>query len=145
MKLFLKKNINGTLEGVFEKDRLVIEKWPVDYEVEIETKRPRNYQFHKLFFAGLLPYIFANQNRFDNMEHMRKWITVSTGYCKTLITPDGKVVYDADSISFAKMDEISFDKFYNDVIDFCLKEHLLPQNYTIDQVKKYVNILIGFC
>ncbi len=85
----------------------------VTYSVEI--KQPRNLQFHRKFFS-LLNLVYDNQEHFNNLDEMRAWLTMKAGFYKRVSTPTGEM-YQPKSISFASMDDLQFNEFYNSVLD----------------------------
>ena len=82
---------------------------------KIAITQPRNIGFHKKYFA-LLNLCYENQETFNNIDDMREWLTLKAGYFRRVQTPTG-TIFKADSISFAKMDELSFGEYYNRVMD----------------------------
>jgi len=87
-----------------------------------EIRVPRNFEFHKKFFAlinagySLLPE--RAQNGFRSVEGFRQYITVAAGYYTTYYSPRAKDwVEIPKSISFASMDEAEFSKCYDAVKD----------------------------
>ena len=79
----------------------------------------RNLEFHQKFFV-LLNTIYEIQNHFDNFEAFRYWIVMKAGHYDIIEAPNGKLIYKAKSVSFAKMDEIEFQKVYDGVIQVAL-------------------------
>ena len=71
--------------------------------------RPRNYQFHKKFFA-MIHMVAESMDKPE--ELVLKWIKIAVGLYDEMIMPGGKIVYVPRSISFAKMDQPEFDEFY---------------------------------
>lgn len=117
-----------------------------------DFSKMRNYEFHKKYFA-MLKVVYES---IDEAEKTRRGITnpemmlvavkCEVGHCDYIYVES----YDSmciipKSISFAAMDEIEFQKFYDDSLDACLK--MLPEGgdvgwrqYVSDAVMK----LIGF-
>lgn len=89
-----------------------------DYRFEVT--HPRNYKFHKKFFA-LLNLGFANQDRYKDFTEYRTIKTMQAGFFKMIITDRGKV-FIPESISFANMDELEFEKLYKTVLDIICSE-----------------------
>lgn len=95
-----------------------------------EVKRPRNYRFHKKFFA-LLNFAFENWdcrpeiNRYGqiekNFKQFRKDITIKSGYYEQHFRIDGSFRVVAKSISFASMEEDEFNKLYNAACNVILR------------------------
>ena len=87
-----------------------------------EIRVPRNYKFHKKFFAlintgySLLPE--RTQNGFRSVEGFRQYVTVAAGYYDTYFSPRlREFVEIPKSISFASMDDAEFAKCYDAVKD----------------------------
>ncbi len=118
MKLFLVKTDKGFLpydDSDVEKNN----KLKAHDVLECETTRPRNVRFLKKYFA-LLKTCFDNQDEYDNMRAFRYVVTLKSGYFTTIQTDKG-IVFMPDSISFASMDDIEFEKLYSKTIDVLLK------------------------
>lgn len=92
--------------------------------VQVEVKRPRNLHHHRKLFA-LLSLIFENQERFQSVEEMLDAIKVYIGHCQTMQLRDGTVVKTPRSIAFHRMDQNSFEAFYNKVLDV-VAEKIIP-------------------
>lgn len=89
-----------------------------DYKFKVTS--PRNYKFHKKFFA-LINLGFQNSEHGDmNFEAFRAYVIMKSGYYSEIITPTGKM-YLPDSINFASMDEIEFEKLYSASINVIIK------------------------
>lgn len=119
MKLFARNTINGLIplypSDLDQKRKLKIGK---DYEIDI--KHPRNYEFHKKFYALIN---LAHDNTQLNMpfDAYRKYLIMKAGYFNVYETATGKF-YDAMSISFASMNQIEFEQLYSRVLDEVLKD-----------------------
>jgi len=100
-----------------------------------EYKKPRNYEFHKKFFA-LIKMLFDNQEYYKNIEHLRKDLTVAAGYYELRHGLNGEVL-EAKSISFGSMDEIEFNKLYNAVINVIVERFGFDKQHIIDNVLQY--------
>lgn len=80
--------------------------------------KPRNYKFHKKFFALVrlvylnLPEHLHEQLNVWSEEDMLAAIKLDLGLATTQIY-DGREVIKLGSISFAKMDETEFQRFYD--------------------------------
>ena len=106
-----------------------------------DIKTPRNYKFHKKFFA-LLNVAFQHwepgelENKFGvvekSFEQFREDVTILAGYYEQSFRLDGSVKTRAKSISFAAMDDEEFSKFYSSVLDVLIKKVLV--GWSIEQV-----------
>jgi Protein of unknown function (DUF1367) len=119
MKLSLIKTLSG-LKPAYDSDGETYKKIPLNDILEYEVKIVRNYKFHKKYFA-LIELVFENQERYTNIDHLRKAIQIEAGYYTERASLQGEVIIEADSISFAKMDNVEFDKLYNSCIDVIIK------------------------
>lgn len=116
MKIPLVKTLNGSLKPANDYGYEQLKKIKAGAEVECEIRMPRNYRFHKKFFA-LVKTVFDNQERYNNMEHLRKDLIIASGFYEVRYNLDGVEIYEAESISFASMDEAKFSELYNAVVN----------------------------
>lgn len=85
-----------------------------------EIKVPRNYKFHKKFFA-LLNTAWAylperTQNGFRSVDGFRQYLTVAAGHYDTFFSPSRKEFVEIPkSISFGSMSEEEFEELYENV------------------------------
>lgn len=126
-------------------------------QVKAKITRPRNLQFHRKYFA-LLNHAFDCFEPSDvevpqhlsvrgivpekNRDRFRKDIAILAGYYHATIRVDGEVRIEADSISFANMDEDTFAELYEKTITVILK-HVL-KNYSRDDLDLVVDEILGF-
>ena len=111
--------------------------------ISAEVKRVRNYQFHRKMFA-LINLAFAHWNPGEitskygtpkkNYARFRKDLTILAGYYSTEIRLDGSVRVVADSISFARMDQDTFDKLYQNVLTVVIDKILYTK--TPEEIEK---------
>jgi len=93
-------------------------KFGKDYKFKVTA--PRNYKFHKKFFA-LINLGFQNSEHGEmNFEGFRSYVIMRAGYYTETVTPTG-TMYLPDSISFANMDETEFEKLYSASINVIIK------------------------
>ena len=146
MKLYLRKVGNAYI--IDSGDDIDIKQGEV---VSAEIKRPRNYRFHKKYFA-LLNYAFGvwepecldynGQEVGKSFDRFRDDITILAGYYTLSENIKGEPKAEAKSISFGKMHEDEFSCLYSKTIDVILK-HVL-KNYTREDVDRVVENIIGF-
>ena len=138
-----KKLPNGTL--------MPDDKGTVEWLAKIKTgdgvfgdfKRPRNYQLHKKWFV-LVNYAFEMWEPGEgmpekNFERFRQDMTILAGYFDHVPRIDGTIDIVAQSISFAKMTQDTFDALYFATVDAVLKWVL--RTYTredLDHVMKEI-------
>lgn len=107
-----------------------------------DFKLVRNYQFHKKFFA-LVDVVVQYHEAFDNTDKALEAVKIAAGHVDWLPNPTtGELYPRTRSISFAKMDELAFRKFYSNSIDGILK-HILPQ-LDAQAIERAVDEVAGF-
>jgi len=116
MKITLIKTLNGYFKVAYDSDYDKAKKIKVNEPYEFEYKLPRNYRFHKKFFA-LLNLVYNNQDVYSNIEDLREDLTIEAGYYRLTENIKGQTVKRAKSISFAQMDETEFSDLYNSVVN----------------------------
>ena len=110
---------------------------PIGKVMECDHKFPRNPGNHRRFFA-FLNIAFDAQDHFDNIHHFRKWLIMKSGHYKIIKAPNGYEIFDADSISWDKMDEPEFKDTINDCIQAFISAFgdRLPDNL-LDQIVRF--------
>ena len=108
------------LVPLYNSDLEEIVKLKQNTDYKFEVVHPRNYEFHKKFFA-LINLGFENQDKYKDYTEYRTIKTMQAGFFKMIITDKGKV-FVPESISFASMDEIEFGEVYNRVLDIISSE-----------------------
>lgn len=119
MKLWLHNTISGLIP-LYPSDMDEKRKLHLGFDYECEIKNPRNYQYHKRFFA-LLNVGWENSKLKMPFETYRHYITMKAGYFKTYQTPKG-IFYEAESISFARKSQDQFEQIYSDVLDKIIED-----------------------
>ncbi len=107
-----------------------------------DIKAPRNLKFHRKYFKMLRNVVF-NQEIYPNTTTLLHDLKLWLGLYRLLVTPAGKPIYDPKSISFAKMDNNSFGKFYQESIDAIMR-HVLPQIECPNEMNNQMNMLLDF-
>ena len=118
-----------------------------------KTTEIRNYRFLKKFFAllnlgfeywtpGVISCDYGVPEK--NFERFRKDVTILAGYYHTVIRLDGTVRIEADSISFAKMDDDTFSKLYGSVLDVLVKRISVLNKMGKEETNRAVDKLLEF-
>lgn len=154
MKLFLRKMPGGTL--VPDDDVAVewLQKVKNGAVVSAEVTRPRNYLFHKRYFA-LLNLGFESWEPptkehnglpvTKNFERFRKDVAIASGFYELTVNLRGEARAEAKSISFASMSEEEFDQLYQKTITLFLSKYQILCNYQdAAEVERTVNAILGF-
>ena len=97
--------------------------------VSVEVKRPRNLKHHLLFFA-LMNLVWQNSShdKYATVDDLVTEVKLVTGhYDRRIIQFEGKPynVLTPRSISFAAMDQVAFDAFFQRVCDW-VSSDVLP-------------------
>ena len=107
--------------------------------------KPRNYEFHKKFFALVritfdnLPERLIQMLGIRSEEDMLDCLKIDLGLFSTL-WHGGRQVVRLGSISFAAMDNTEFEKFYNRCITLILDKYLCgtDRQAVIEEVEHFM-------
>jgi hypothetical protein len=135
MQITLIKTLNG-FKLAYNSDHELAKKIPLNEPIVYEWKKPRNLKFHKKFFA-LLNLVFENQEQYNNLDHLRKDLTISAGYYDLRLNIEGLEIREAKSISFAKMTDTEFSDYYNRIIDVVVKWLGIDKEDIIQNINQY--------
>lgn len=119
MKIYLQNTPHG-LVPMYDSDFDEKKKLRIGQVYLADIRVPRNYDFHKKFFAllnagfALLPE--RTQNGFRSLEGFRQYVLVAAGFYDTYFSPRLKQFVEIPkSISFASMDNAEFSEVYDKV------------------------------
>lgn len=124
------KVAGGMLRPANQADVDALEKVRNGNLVHVDFKQPRNPLFHRKFFA-LLNFAFeywtpepvlldgAAIEPEKNFERFRKDMLILAGFRHAVVNVKNQVRYEADSISFASMDDMTFHDVYRAVFNVC--------------------------
>ena len=119
MELYVKNTLSG-LVPLYNSDMDEKKRLRLGEEYKVEITHPRNYKFHKLFMA-LVNIAHQNSSLEMPFDTYRRYLIMKAGYFKTYTTPKG-TYYEAESISFASMDQMKFEEVYSRVLDVIISE-----------------------
>lgn len=120
----------------------------------IEFVIPRNQKFHRKFFA-MLNFAFdawePNRKRktykgravTKNFERFRKDVLILAGFYEQTFDLRGRMTLEAQSISFANMDDAEFELVYSAVADVILGE-ILTGYAGREELDRVVDQMMGF-
>lgn len=140
MKIFCKVTDRG-LVPIYESDLEEKRKLKNGKVIEADIKYPRNYEFHKKFFA-LLRLTLDNMNEslqrrlnIYDLDTFLRHIKIDMGLYEIL--PVGNMNFISyGSISFENMDETAFQSFYRQAVHIVLDKYL-PGN-TSEEIKEEI-------
>ena len=111
---------NRKIVPLYDSDNDKIAKLKGNKDYKFKVTAPRNYKFHKKFFA-LVNLGYQNSDHGDmNFEEFRAYITMKAGYYSKVNSFNGEF-YLPKSINFASMDATEFEKLYSSSIDVIIK------------------------
>ena len=123
--------------------------------VTATVRQMRNYEFHKKVFAlvdfafniwtdTLPPKQYKGQDVQPNKTRFRKDLTILSGYYEPVFDVRGEMRLEADSISFASMDQETFEKLFSAMIQATLSNILTHTKITEEDVRKHVDTVLQF-
>lgn len=115
-------------------------------DVKVHISMPRNIKFHRKFFALLnltfdnLPEQIQKELHIFSIETLLVAIKIDLGYYDW-INVAGRNVVKLRSISFAKMDEVQFEHFYDLAVTDILSNYLrgTDRNALLQEVEKFIS------
>lgn len=119
-----------------------------------EMRQSRNLQFHRKLMA-LMQLAFEQWEPPTNetykgepvgksFDRFRKDVTILAGYHTATFNIRGELRLEAQSISFANMDEGTFAQLYDKVLDVLMARVLAGKGYTKADVEDLVNRIAEF-
>lgn len=110
MKIVLQR-VNNSFNIVYGSDLEKVSYIKSGQQVWCELTKSRNIKHHKKFFA-ILNCAFSSQSQFDSSEQFLSALKFEMKYYEIGRNFDGAAIPLLKSISFAKMDQFEFEKFY---------------------------------
>jgi hypothetical protein len=136
-------------------DREQLEMVHTDGVVKVTVVVPRNPKFHRKGFA-LITTVFEFMDEkvkedlgIFTIEMLRKRLLLDLGRFTITVMgpgngaiPEGSIIYEADSMSFAKMDDTEFETLYNQIIMISIEKYVSGQ--TEESINRRVDEIIRF-
>lgn len=129
MDIFCKVTPYG-LVPIYDSDYELKKRLKVGTIVKCKVSNPRNYEHHKKFFALVrltfenLPSNLMEKFKIRNEQDMLKRFKRDLGYFSTHINERDECEIEYQSISFASMEQIEFEKFYTECVDLVVYQYL---------------------
>lgn len=144
MKIYCKVTEYG-LVPMYDSDLDEKHKLKIGFTVLCDIKKPRNYKFHKKFFALIrltfdnLPHSLQDALNIYSEADLLLSLKIDLGI-SSIVSISGRDVYREGSISFAAMDEAEFEGFYNRCVNMILHKYLHGTNQTdlLEEVSRYL-------
>lgn len=115
-----------SLVAAYENDEESLRSLKPGNMYKCDIRRARNPDHHRKGFA-LINLIFNSQERYRTVEDLLVELKLMTGWYREHIRPNGELIYVPKSISFADMDQIEFEAFYELLIDIAIQQFGLKE------------------
>lgn len=139
-ELFMRRAL-GTLRPVDAAGEEALRSMRGDEVVHVTIKRKRNERFHRKWWA-IVQAVYPHQDLYPTPRTLNNAIKAATGLAKTYTLPDGRILIDVESISFASMDEAEFEQWAERAIAFVCA-HILPKIDRRDVEREVADIIVG--
>jgi hypothetical protein len=109
--------------------------------VLVAEKRPQNLAWRRRFHA-MIDHLWACglQDRYPTAQLLRKAILLRLGFAEPLVTLDGEILMQAQSMAFEQMDHAAFIEVWDRTLDLIHAE-ILP-GLDMEQFEKEVDRLL---
>lgn len=155
MRLSFIKTVGGLFAPYGEDSQKAMAKLKPGQLIGGDFAATRNYEFHKRYFAllGLLFEIWSEsapkeqykgEDILPDFERFRKDVAIMAGHYRPVWALNGELRLEAESISFARMDETRFEELYSKTINVGLAKILKPGSMTEEQLRNRVDQLMEF-
>jgi hypothetical protein len=134
--MFLVKRNDGSYLPAYDDDKKKSDKYKSGDIIYAPVKKVRNPKFHRKYFA-LINMIFDNQDKFENKDKLRDYLTIKAGFYDTAITDMG-ILLTAKSISFDKMDDIEFSEMYETTLKIIEKEFGIDNESILNNLNDFI-------
>lgn len=123
MEILMRRTVRGFEVHPEGEGVEALRKLPIGMVLPVEFKDPRHRSVahHRWFFA-LLNKVWANQEYFKSVDHLRHALLVRLGHFDEVKLKDGRAVQIPHSMAFAKMTREEFEKFAADCVRFLTTE-----------------------
>lgn len=123
-EMVIVKGEDGKLAGLGEKHgrayakfKREIEKLEIGETLMFGYRFPRSIKHHGYFFKKMTA-LFDRQERFEDFDRFRSWLTVGAGYADLVPGYGGCLVALPQSLAFWKMDEFEFVDLHQKIATF---------------------------
>ena len=134
MKIYCQVTAQG-LVPMYDSDYDEKQRLKIGEKVLCEVTKPRNYEFHKKFFALVR---LAYQNLPERLQSMLNCLKLDVGLA-SIIYQGGRQLIKVGSISFSSMDDTEFETFYQKCVDVILTKYLrgTSRQELIDEIERF--------
>lgn len=110
MEVMMVRKLRG-LYPATEVDAEKVNSLPAGQPVKCKVTRARNLPFHRKFWA--LATLAKDHSEHMSVENLVDDLKIMVGHCDKIVRMDGSIWLRPKSISFGKMEQEEFDKFYD--------------------------------
>jgi len=130
-----------------------IRKVKVGNNIHGDFTQQRNAAFHRKLFALFgLAFEYWHPGEIDckygvpekSFDQFRKDLTILAGHYHIVHRLDGTFRVIADSLSFGKMDQDTFDKLYNSILNVIMKKISVLDKLSVDEINSLVDRVLQF-
>lgn len=133
------------LVSLYDSDHDLKQRLRVGTTVRCRISLPRNYRFHKKFFALVrltfdnLPLPILERWNIRTEDDMLRRFKRDLGYFTAIVNDRGEREIEYKSISFAAMDEEEFERFYADCVNLVLDKYIpgIDRDDLIEEVEHF--------
>ena len=133
------------LVPLYDSDHDLKQRLKVGSTVRCRVSLPRNYRFHKKFFALVrltfdnLPLPLVERWNVRSENDMLRRFKRDLGYFSSSVNENGEREIEYRSISFAAMDEQEFERFYDDCVNLVLYQYIpgINRQDLLEEVEKF--------
>ena len=112
-----------------------------------DFKKMRNSAFHRKMFSLLnlgYEYFEPDDLGLKNFDRFRRDVIILAGYYHTTVRLDNTIRIEADSISFASMDEDTFSKLYQAVLTVLMQRIPMLGKMGEEEINKLTDQFLEF-
>lgn len=153
--MVLVKTPGGALAPADEESRALVDRLKTGQGVRASIKRARNVRFHRKAFALFklafdswepeTPQSYKGEAVSKDFDRFRKDMTILAGFYRAVYNARGEVRLEAESLSFANMDEGRFEKVFRAVLTVVWNRVLRNFGYeTEGDVERVIEELMRF-
>ena len=133
------------LVPLYDSDHDLKQRLRVGSTVRCRVSLPRNYRFHKKFFALVrltfdnLPMPIAERWNVRSENDMLRRFKRDLGYFSSALNEAGEREVEYRSISFSAMDEEEFERFYDDCVNLVLYSYIpgISRQDLLEEVEQF--------
>lgn len=130
------RNESGHIVAAFDEDREKLRHLKRGEPFMAEVTVPRNMLLHKKYWT-LITLVFENQEKYKNIDSLRREITIDAGFYTEYLDQAGEVRKKADSISFDKMEMHVFSDLYSRTLDTIVEKYHFNKQALINEVELF--------